>query len=120
MPDGGRKRIGGRNAEKERAKRAKEVRTEAKAEGKRKCEPGKPGKPRDGKEHKGSEERTESLGRRESGETGWAQEGRLTSRNEGVKRGKQRSESRNAGAETGERRARKRRKQEREKRERGE
>lgn len=35
----------------------------AKAEGNRKCEPGKPGKPRDGKEHEASEERAEIRGR---------------------------------------------------------
>ena len=63
MPDGGRKHIGRRNAEKQKAQRAEEVRTEAKAEGNRKCEPGKPGKPSDGRKHKASEERAEIRGR---------------------------------------------------------
>ena len=54
-------------------KRAEEVRTEAKAEGNRKCEPGKPGKPRNGRKHKAGEEQADILGRRESGETGWTQ-----------------------------------------------
>lgn len=74
MPDGGRKRIGGRNAEMSEAKRAGEVQTEVRAEGKGKCEPGKPGKVRDGRKHGASAERADSLGRCGSRETGRASE----------------------------------------------
>ena len=79
MPDGGRRSSGGRNAERLKVRRAEEVRTEAKAEGKEKCEPRKSGKPKVSrklrnkprasgrKEHKAREDRADSLGRAKAG-----------------------------------------------------
>ena len=65
MPDGGRKHIGRRNAKKLKAERAEEVRTEAKAEGNRKCEPGKPGKT------KSKSEREKAQGRAKAKPRSW-------------------------------------------------
>ena len=76
----------------------------AKAEGNRKCEPGKPGKPRNGKEHKASEEQAEIRERRESEETGWTQEREAKAEGSGVKRGGRETEgsavSKGSGSES--------------------